>query len=230
MTDFLDNSLFFGTALTIVFYAVGLAVKRRLKLAIFNPLLVAAICIIAFLGVTGIDYSYYAKGAEQITFFLTPATVCLALPLYDKLRLLRDHWRAVLAAIVAGIVVNGVGILLLCGLFSMPRELTLSLLPKSVTTAIGLGLSEELGGVVSITVAAIAITGIGGSIAAEWVFRAVRIREPIAKGLAIGTASHAIGTSKAMELGQVEGAMSSLALVVTGLITVLAAPLFASFV
>lgn len=167
--------------------------------------------------------------AVNISYLLTPATVCLAVPLYEQLALLKKNLVAVAAGIVSGVLASMVSVLLLCKLFQLSHEEYVTLLPKSITTAIGMGVSEELGGIVTITVAVIIITGVLGSVIGEIVCKLFRIQEPIAKGLALGTAAHAIGTSKAMEMGPVEGAMSSLAIAVAGLLTVVSASVFAQF-
>lgn len=227
MRNFLSFSLFFGALLTFLGYALGLLLKKRFKLAIFNPILIATLCIIGVLSVSGIEYPVYNRSAERISWFLTPATVCLAVPLYEQLSLLKKHLKAVLAGLLAGVFTSLICILLLCMMLRLPHNLYVSLLPKSITTAIGMGVSEELGGVVPLTVAAIIITGVFGNIAGVQIFRLFRVEDPVARGLALGTASHAVGTARAMELGQVEGAMSSLAIVAAGLFTVIAAPLFA---
>ena len=176
-----------------------------------------------------IEYDSYNVGGQYISYLLTPATVCLAVPLYEQLALLKKNLVAVAAGIVSGVLASMVSVLLLCKLFQLSHEEYVTLLPKSITTAIGMGVSEELGGIVTITVAVIIITGVLGSVIGEIVCKLFRIQEPIAKGLALGTAAHAIGTSKAMEMGPVEGAMSSLAIAVAGLLTVVSASVFAQF-
>ena len=230
MTAFLIDSAFFGALLTIAAYALGMLLKKRFRLAIFNPILIGVICVIGVLRVTDVPYERYMDGAQYISYFLTPATVCLALPLYEKLQLLKSCWRAVLIALLAGTVTSLACVWLLCLAFGLPHELYVTLLPKSITSAIGIGVCEELGGVPALTVACIILSGIFGSISAEWVFRLLRISSPIAKGVAVGTSSHAIGTARALELGRTEGAMSSLALVVCGLLTVVLAPLFGQLI
>ena len=163
----------------------------------------------------------------MLNYLLTPVTVCLAVPLYEQLEALKKNWKAIIFGIVSGVLASMLGVLGLAFLFKMTHEEYVSLLPKSITTAIGMGVSEELGGYVSVTVIVIILTGVCGNILAELVFKLFKIEEPIAKGIGCGSASHAIGTAKAMELGEVEGAMSSLSIVVSGLITVFAAVLFA---
>ena len=222
MFDFLENSAFFGVVISVASYGLGLLLKKKFKLAILNPLLISIIITIAFLACTGISYEKYDEGAKYLSYLLTPATVCLAIPLYEQLELLKKNWHAVLIGILSGVW----AILGMAMLFRFSHEEYVTFLPKSITTAIGMGVSEKLGGYVSISVAAIIITGVLGNIFAEIVFRLFRIHEPVAKGIALGTASHAIGTAKAMELGEVEGAMSSLSIVVAGLITVIGATIF----
>lgn len=221
--------LFFGTVISLAAYEAGLLIRRKFKLAIFNPLLIATICVMAILVLFQIDYSQYNEGAKYISFLLSPATVCLAVPLYRQLELLKKNLKAIAGGIVAGVLASLVSVFLMAGFFSLTHEQYVTLLPKSITTAIGMGISEELGGIQTITVAVIIITGIFGNVIAEFVCKIFRIEEPIAKGLALGTASHAIGTAKAMELGKVEGAMSSLAIAVSGLLTVIGASIFAEF-
>ena len=218
MKEFLTDSVFFGAVLSFLAYEIGLLLKKRFKLALLNPLLIGILCVMGVLAVLHVDYDQYNGGAQYISYLLTPATVCLAVPLYEQLTLLKKNFKAVAAGILSGTLAR---------LFQLNHEQYVTLLPKSITTAIGMGVSQELGGVVTITVAVIIITGILGNVIAEGVCKIFRIHEPIAKGLALGTASHAIGTAKAMEMGPVEGAMSSLAIAVAGLLTVLGASLFA---
>ena len=229
MTAFLSESLFFGAALTIACYFIGTLLRRHFKLAILNPTLLCVLMVIAVLCATGVSYEGYMKGAGMLSCFLTPATVCFALPLYDKLSLLKKCWKAVVIGLIAGVLTSLVCILLLCVIMKLPKEIYATLLPKSITSAIGMDVSVELGGVGSLTVASIILSGVFGSISAEWVFRIARVHSPVAKGLAIGASSHAIGTAKAVEMGKTEGAMSSLALVVCGLVTVVLAPIFYGF-
>lgn len=230
MFDFLENSAFFGVAISVVSYGIGILLKKKFKLAVLNPLLISIVITIAFLALTGISYEKYDEGAKYLSYLLTPATVCLAIPLYEQLELLKKNWHAVLIGILSGVLSSLGAILGMALMFGFSHEEYVTFLPKSITTAIGMGVSEKLGGYVSISVAAIIITGVLGNIFAEIIFRIFRIREPIAKGIALGTSSHAIGTAKAMELGEVEGAMSSLSIVVAGLITVVGATIFSHIV
>lgn len=230
MTDFTDKSIFFGVMLSLMAYSIGLLLKKKLKLGIFNPLLIAAILIIAFLSITKIDYETFNSGAKYISYLLTPATVALAIPLYKQFQLLKQNTAALIIGIGSGVLSSFLSIAAMAILFQFSHEEYVTFLPKSITTAIGIGISEELGGYVSITAASIIVTGILGSIIAELVFKLFRIREPIAKGIALGTASHAIGTAKAMELGETEGAMSSLAIILSGILTVAGVMIFAKII
>ena len=226
MLDFLTQSAFFGAVLSLGAYEVGLYCKKRWRLAIFNPLLIAIALVVAALALLKIPYSTYQSGAKYISWLLTPATVCLAIPLYEQLALLKKNALAIAAGILAGVLTSVTLVLLFAVVFHFSHTEYVTFLPKSVTTAIGMGVSEQLGGNVSITVVVIVITGVLGNILAEPICRLFAITHPIAKGIGIGSASHAIGTAKAMELGQVEGAMSGLSIAVSGLLTVAAAAVF----
>lgn len=226
MLDFLTQSAFFGAVLSLGAYEVGLYCKKRWRLAIFNPLLIAIVLVVGALALLKIPYSTYQSGAKYISWLLTPATVCLAIPLYEQLALLKKNALAIAAGILAGVLTSVTLVLLFAVVFHFSHAEYVTFLPKSVTTAIGMGVSEQLGGNVSITVVVIVITGVLGNILAEPICRLFAITNPIAKGIGIGSASHAIGTAKAMELGQVEGAMSGLSIAVSGLLTVAAAAVF----
>lgn len=223
----LTNFTYFGVVITLVAFLLGDWLKKKTGLAICNPLLIASILVIAFLVVAGIDYADYEEGAKYISYLLTPATVCLAIPLYKQLSLLKEHGTAIIIALLSGCAASMAGVLLMSMLFGLSHEEYVTLLPKSITTAIGMGISEELDGIVTITVAVIIITGILGNVIASAVCKIFRITDPIATGLAIGTASHAIGTARAMELGEIEGAMSSLSIAAAGIITACTASAFA---
>lgn len=221
MNNIFQQSLFIGAAISLIAYEIGLLLRRKFALAILNPLLIGIVIVIVLLKVLHVDYKTYDSSAKYISYLLTPATVCLAVPLYEQLKLLRKNLAAVVCGIVSGTVSSLFGIFVLCKIFGMTHQQYVTLLPKSITTAIGIGVSEELGGIVTITVAVIIITGILGNVIADAVFHVFNIKNPLAKGLALGTASHAIGTARAMEMGPVEGAMSSLAVAVSGLLTVI---------
>lgn len=227
MKDIISNSAFFGVFISIAGYETGLFLKKKFKTPIFNPLLISIAFVIIALLILGVDYDSYNSGAVYISYLLTPATVCLAVPLYEQFSLLKKNWRAIITGIMSGVLTSLVSVLLLAAVFGLTHEEYVTLLPKSITTAIGMELSGEFGGIVTISVAVIVVTGIFGNVTAELICRLFRIKEPVAKGIAIGTASHAVGTAKAMEIGREEGAMSSLAIAVAGVLTAVVMPLFA---
>lgn len=227
MNEFLPNSVFFGVFISILTYEIGALIKKKLKLAIFNPLLISIALVIVFLLAFHVDYETYEAGAKYLSYLLTPATVALAVPLYEQIEPLKKNWKAIMAGILAGALTSAVCVLVMSMLFGLNHKQYVTLLPKSITTAIGMGLSEELGGIVTITVAVIVVTGVIGNMFAESICRLFHITDPVAKGIGIGSASHAMGTAKAMELGEIEGAMSSLSIAVSGLLTVVVSLLFA---
>ena len=226
MNNLLSTSVFFGLFLTLATYVLAMGIKKRLKSGLVNPLLIAIIFCIAVLLVFKIDYETYNRGAKYISVLLTPATVCLAVPLYTQIEKLKKNFKAIMIGILSGVLTSLGSILLMAKIFGFSHEEFVTFLPKSITTAIGMSVSEELGGYVAITVTVIILTGVLGNIICEAVLKLFGIRNRIAKGIAIGTASHAIGTSKAMEIGEIEGAMSSLSIVVSGILTVILANLF----
>ena len=225
MDNLFQTSLFAGVTVSLVAYLIGMLLKKKFKLAILNPLLISIVLTIIVLVVADVDYDTYNKGASYLSWFLTPATVCLAIPLYEQWTLLKKN----IAAVALGLITSLVTVLVLSVIMGLSHEDYVTLLPKSITTAIGMGVSEELGGYVTITVAVIVVTGVLGNILGEFVCKIFRITEPISKGLALGASSHAIGTAKAIEMGEIEGAMSSLAIAVAGILTVVFASVFANF-
>lgn len=229
MNDLFLHSATLGVVLSFLAYELGMYIKRKTKKAFFNPLLISIIIVIAFLLIFDIDYESYNQSAKYISYLLTPATVSLAIPLYRQLHLLKKHFVAIFFGILSGVLTSLASILAMSMLFGLTHEEYATLLPKSITTAIGMGVSEELGGYVTITVVVIIVTGILGNIIGAFACKVFQIRNPISKGLALGTSSHAIGTTKAMEMGEIEGAMSSLSIVVAGLLTVVLASVFAMF-
>lgn len=226
MHDLFLTSAFFGVTVSLLTYMLGMWLKKKLKFAFLNPLLISIVLTMIVVVACHIDYNTYYEGAKYLSYLLTPATVCLAIPLYEQLQQLKRYWKAILAGILSGVLTSLGCILVMSILFGLTHENYVTLLPKSITTAIGMGVSEELGGVVSITVAVIIVTGVFGNVIGDLVFKLFRIHEPVAKGVALGTSAHAVGTSKAMELGEVEGAMSSLSIAVAGLLTVVGASIF----
>ena len=230
MNSFFEESMFAGVALSLIAYALGSMLKKKFKLGLFNPLLIS-IAITALVIVLGkVDYKTYNNGAKYLSYLLTPATVCLAIPLYEQWTLLKKNSKAVVAGLVMGTITSLTTVFVLALIFNLSHKEYVTLLPKSITTAIGMGVAEELGGYVTITVAVIIITGVLGSMLGEPVCKIFKIHEPISKGLALGASSHAIGTAKAMEMGEIEGAMSSLAIAVSGLLTVILSSVYAYFI
>ena len=230
MSEFTETSMFAGVTVSLLAYIIGALLKKKFKLAIFNPLLISIVLTIIMLVIADIDYDVYAQGADYLSWFLTPATVCLAIPLYEQWELLKHNVKAVMLGITAGVLTSLTTVLVLSLIMHLSHAEYVTMLPKSITTAIGMGVSEELGGYVTITVAVIIVTGVLGNIFGELICKIFRITEPISKGIAFGSASHAIGTAKAMELGEVEGAMSSLSIVIAGICTMVGASVFANFI
>lgn len=226
--SFIDSSAFFGVAVSLLAYRAGMVLYKKIRFPLFNPLLVSIASVMALLMILKIPYTSYQASAKYLSYLLTPATICLALPLYEKLALLKKNAKAIMAGIFSGVLTTMVCVFILCLIFRLSHTEYVTLLPKSITTAIGMGVSEELGGNVTITVVAIIMTGLIGNIFAPMLCKLFRITDPIAQGIAIGSSTHAMGTAKAMDLGETAGAMSSLSIAVSGLLTVIAAPLFAA--
>lgn len=229
MSNFVTQSVYFGVTISVLSYLLGAFLQKKTKLSLLNPLLFSIILTIGALLLLRIDYEVYYEGAKYLSYFLTPATVCLAIPLYQQFSLLKKNWKAVLLGICSGVLSSLGAVLLIAIAFGLTHEEYVTILPKSITTAIGMDVSKELGGYVTLTVAVIVITGIVGNVFAELTLKLFRITEPIAKGVAIGTSSHALGAAKAIEMGETEAAMSSLSIAVAGLLTVLGASVFAQF-
>ena len=219
MSKLLQDSAFFCLAISLIGYEIGIILRQKTKLALCNPLLISIVFVIIILKVTNIKYEVYEDGSQLLSYLLTPSTVCLAIPLYQQMGLLKKNMKAILAGILSGVFTSLAGVWVFSTLFHLDKQIYATLLPKSITTAIGMG-------IVTITVAAIIITGIIGNMFGDVICRLCGIRHPIATGLAIGTATHAMGTAKAMEIGEIEGAMSSLSIAVAGLITVVGSTIF----
>lgn len=219
----LAESPFFGVALTVAAYWLGTKIQKKTGLVICNSIIIAVALLIAVLSIFHIPYEAYYQGGSIINMLLGPATACMAVTVYAKLDLLKKNWLPVLLGCLAGTVTSIGSILVMCRLFGLDAAMTASLLPKSVTTPIATAVSEGHGGIVSVTVAAVIFTGILGNLASPFLVKLFRVRDPLAAGLGIGACSHAIGTAKALELGETEGAMSGLAIGVCGIITALLA-------
>ena len=210
---------YFGIILTILAYWTGVKLQKKTGLVICNYMIIAVALVVAVLTVLHIPYESYYKGGNIIDMFLGPATACMAVTIYSKRELLRKHWLPIIVGCFAGVVTSMGSILIMCRLFGLDKAMTVSLLPKSVTTPIATVVSEGHGGIVSVTVAAVMVTGILGNLAAPFLVKLFRIRDPLAVGLGIGACSHAVGTAKALEMGETEGAMGGLAIGLCGIIT-----------
>ena len=228
MNEMLTQSAYFGASVSLIAYFGGVWLKKKLKSGLVNPLLIAIIVTVIVLVAGRIDYQTYNSGAKYISWLLTPATICLALPLYEQFEVLKKNALAVVCGILSGVIMSIICIFLLSLVLGFSHAEYVTFLPKSITTAIGMGVSEELGGYVTLTVACIVVAGNFGFMVAGKVLDIFGIEEPIAKGLALGNASHAIGTVRALQFGMTEGAMGGLALALAGLMTVALAPIFAT--
>ena len=221
MIDRLTASPLFGVALCILTFELGVWLQKKTKSPLCNPLLIAIVLIAAILTVFKIPLENFQHGGELITFFLAPATAVLALSVYNKLAVLKEYFLPVVAGCTAGSLVSVVSALLLCRAFGLDESLTYALMPKSVTTPIAMELAEQHGGLVAVTVAAVVFTGILGAVCAPLLIRLFHVRDPVEQGVAIGASSHAVGTSRAVELGEIQGAMSGVAIGISGIVTVI---------
>ena len=226
MTEFLSGSSLFAIALTLLVWRLASALQKKVRSPILHPILISTAAIIAVLLVLKIPNAAYQANMKPLSFLMTPATVCLAIPLYEQMQVLRRKLPAILVGVACGTVVSLLCVTGLCLLFKLDPSMTVSLLPKSVTTAIGVPISESLDGMSSITVTAIISTGILGNITGAFLCRILKIKDPVAQGAAMGTAAHVIGTTRANEMGSVQGAVSSLSLVIAGILTAFLIPLF----
>ena len=224
MSELLSNSAFFPILLTLGVFLLGNALQKRFHSPLLNPILIAALLVILFLRLSGLSNAAYQEGMRPLSFLMTPATICLAIYFHEQFPRVRRHLPAILAGAAAGTAASLASVFLLSRAFGLDALLTLSLLPKSVTTAIGAVLSQEAGGIPAITTVAIILTGILGNVLGPWLCRLFRLRDPVAQGVALGTASHVIGTARAAEMNEVTKAVSSISLVLSGLMTVLFFP------
>ena len=230
LNDFLSGSAAWGVLLTLAAFALGALINKLTGKAIFNPLLLGSIFVIVFLSVCKIPYADYKVSAAPVNYLLLPATVALAIPLYEKIDLLKENAAAIIAGISVGTLVSLGSALALALALDLTREQYATLLPKSVTTAISMDVAAELGGIAALTGAIVIVTGIVGALLAETVCKLFHITDPIAKGVGIGTAAHAVGTSKALQMGEVEGAMSGLSIAVAGVLTAVLCPVFVNLI
>ncbi|MBO5138262.1 MAG: LrgB family protein [Bacilli bacterium] len=228
MNEILAQSSYFGFVITAIVFYLSLVLKNKFKSTLLNPLLITTVIIVIILLLFNIKYDTYNASAKYISYFLTPTTVCLAIPLYKQIKVLKSNVIAIISGITAGVLANFATILIFSNVFNLNKKLSLSLLSKSITAPIAIGVTNELGGISSITVFAVILSGIIGAAIAPTIFKIFKIRRKVAKGLACGTSAHGSGTTTALQLGEVEGAMSGLAIIITGLITTIIAPIISS--
>ena len=228
MYNVFDTEIF-GVILTILFFNIGIYIQKKTNKPIFNPLLIAILGIILFLSITKIPYESYKLGGDRINFFLGPVTIVLAVPLYKQFDLFKKYLLEILIGISCGVVVSFISIKLIGHFTNADVDIINSLIPKSITTPMGISLTKTLNGVEAITVVSIILTGILGAIISPIVFKIGKINNPVAKGIALGTSAHALGTTKALEMGEVEGAMSGLSIGISGIITVILIPIIIKF-
>ena len=225
INELLQNTAF-GVALTLITYEIGKWIQKKTGLKVLSPLITATLLIIGVLALFDIDYSTYKPGADIIGFFIGPATVSFAVPLYKNIKIIKENLAPILIGLLGGLLTGMVSVLGLCYIFGINQHLTISMLPKSVTSAIGFAISEMIGGVPEITLVLIVVAGVTGYVVGEFVFKILKIDDPVIRGIALGTNSHVVGTAKAMELGEKEGALSSAAITLAGLLMVFLVPLF----
>ncbi len=230
MTEFLESISLFPLVLTVGTYMIGVWLQKKLRSPLCNPILIAVVLIIPILLLTGYSTEAYQAGTKGLTWLLTPATVCLAVPLYEQLKTLKKNLPAIIAGVAAGTVTSLAVILLMCHAFGTQPQITASLLPKSITTAMGIVLSAQAGGIEALTTAVIIVTGILGALFGTMLCKLFRFTDPIAQGVAFGTASHVVGTSKANELSPLTGAVSSLSLAIAGILTAILFPIACIFI
>ena len=229
MSELIQSISVWGVTLTLAAFALGTWINKKTGPAIFNPLLLGSIFVILFLSLVQIPVAEYKESVQIISYLLLPATVSLAVPLYEQWQIMKKNALAVLCGIAAGSVTSMVSILALGVLLKLDPALTVSMMPKSVTTAIGVEVAAELGGIASLAGAMIVLTGILGNLSASALCRIAGLHDPVARGVAIGTGSHAVGTSRTLQMGQVEGAVSSLSIAVAGVLTAIICPILANF-
>jgi len=229
MSEFLLSIPTWGVALTLGFFALGTFINKKTGQAIFNPLLLGSLFVILFLSLVQIPVAKYKESVQIISYLLLPATVSLAVPLYEQWQILKKNALAILCGIAAGSLTSMLSVVALGALLKLDPALTASMMPKSVTTAIGVEVAAELGGIGSLAGALIVLTGILGNLSATALCRIAGLHDPVARGVAIGTGSHAVGTAKALQMGPVEGAISGLSIAVAGVLTAIICPILANF-
>lgn len=230
MNEFFSASQFFFVTLSVLAYAIGMFIQKKGKVAILNPLLIASLLVIAFLKLFDIPNSEYQKGCVVLKFLMTPATICLAIAFYEQIESMKKHIGSIVLGLIIGSICCLGSLYLMSRMFGFDRELTMSMMPKSVTTAIGMPVAEALGGVGAITSACIVVTGIFANMVGPTFCKIFHIKSEIAQGAAFGTAGHVMGTARAIEMGQLIGAVSSFALIVTGIFTTIVLSILAPYI
>ena len=229
MAEFILSIGVWGVALTLSCFALGTWINKKTGQALCNPLLLGSIFVIVFLSLVQIPFGEYKESVSFLSYLLLPATVSLAVPLYEQWLPMKRNAKAVLCGILAGSVTSMISVIAMSWLLKLDPVLSASLMPKSVTSAIGAEVAVELGGIGSLAGALIILTGIVGNLSATALCRICRLHDPIARGVAIGTGSHAVGTSRALQMGRIEGAVSSLSIAVAGVLTAAICPILANF-
>jgi predicted murein hydrolase (TIGR00659 family) len=224
MDKLIIENPFFGLCLSLVAFLIGMKINKKLNHPAVNPLLIGAIIVICFLKITDIDYKIYHEQNKILNFLLGPATVVLAVPLYKNMEVLKKNLKAVLSGVLVGSITSVLSVLIMGILLGASDQILFSMTPKAVTTPIAMEVSRVLGGIPSLTAGLVAVTGIFGACFAPEILRFFRIKNEIAVGIAIGTTTHALGTTRAFQEGEVQGAMSSLSIGIAGLITALISP------
>lgn len=226
MIESLLYSPYLWITVTVGFYLLAAKLQKKFPTPLLNPLLFAIIAIIILLLVTEIPLEAYQSGGNMVGIFVTPATVALAIKLHKNFIYLKKYYKAILLGVISGVIFHTMLIFLFGLLYKFDAEMVSTLFPKSITTAIAVGVSETMNGIVPLTVAVVVFTGIIGSVVAPYIFKIGKITDPVAQGVAIGSSAHAVGTTKAIEIGEIQGAMSGLSIVVTGIVVVILAPVF----
>lgn len=215
----------FGIVISIICFEIGIILMKKTRFPLFNPLLVAIVIIVGVLVVFKIPLESYEIGGDMISFFLSPITVILAVPLYKQFDLVKKHFLPIIVGITTGVVTSFVSVIFLSNALGLDKSLCFSLIPKSITTPMGVALSETINGISGITVMAVILTGICGAVISPLVFKLIKLENPVAEGIAIGTSAHAVGTSKAIEMSEIHGAMSGVSIGISGIVTVVLVPI-----
>ncbi|MBF1295066.1 MAG: LrgB family protein [Parvimonas sp.] len=228
--ELIINNPLFGIFLTIITFVIGYEIQLKLGLKFLSPMVTSSVLIILVLVVLNIPYSNYKQGADILTFFVAPATVVLAVPLYKNLDIIKKYFLPILFGCLVGIGVGAVTGIVLCDIFGISKEILLSMLPKSVTSAIGYEISKKIGAIIEISMVFIVICGIIGYSVGELIFKIFKINDKVARGVALGSCSHVLGTAKAMELGEIEGSIATVSISISGILAVILIPVILNFI